>query len=466
MRTSVVVIGGGISGLATATRLVERLDPGSVVLIEGESRLGGKIRTERIDGFVLEGGPDCFLATKPAGVELCRQLGIADRLVGTNPAMRRSYVKRDGRLHPLPDGITGLVPSRLMPLLTTGILSLRGRMRAGLELLVPRGGPTAEESVAAFSRRRFGTEAYDWLIEPLLSGIFAGNGEDLSLESTFPQLRETELRDGSLLKPLLTARVRTRGPAAARAGFVTLPGGLGELVEALTARLTGTPVLTGTTVRSVRETVVGRGYRVELTDGRIIESDAVVLATPAHASAAMVGSLNPDLAGALRSIPFVSTATVSLAFARADIPAPLDGYGYVSPRVEGGPLVACTWTSNKFPGRVPPDTALVRCFVGRAGLDDVVQADDTVLLDLARRELRTVHGITAAPLLSRVVRWPGGMPQYTLGHRDRLARIEAQLAAHPGLHLAGASYRGVGIPDCIASAWAAADGIAAQVEAS
>ena len=466
MRASVVVIGGGISGLATATRLAERLDPGSVVLIEGESRLGGKIRTERTDGFVLEGGPDCFLATKPAGVELCRRLGIADRLVGTNPALRRSYVKRAGRLHPLPEGITGLVPSRLMPLLTTGVLSLRGRMRAGLELLVPPRRTAVEESVAEFARRRFGTEAYDWLIEPLLSGIFAGNGEELSLEATFPQLREMELRDGSLLKPLLTTRVRARGPSAVRAGFVTLPDGLGELVEALATRLTGARVLTGTRVRSVREAVVGRGYRVELSDGRIMESDAVVLATPAHASAAMVASLDPDLAGLLRSIPFVSTATVSLAFARAAIPAPLDGSGYVSPRVEGGPLVACTWTSNKFPGRVPPDAVLVRCFVGRAGLDQVVHGEDAVLLDLSREELRAVHGITAPPLLSRVVRWPGGMPQYTLGHRERLARLAARLTAHPGLQLAGASYRGVGIPDCIASGWAAADEVAAQVGAA
>lgn len=464
MRASAVVIGGGISGLAAAMRLAERLDPASITLIEGESRLGGKIRTERTDGFLLEGGPDCFLATKSAGVELCRRLGIADQLVGPDPAMRRSYVKRDGRLHRLPDGITGLVPSRLMPLLTTGILSLRGRMRAGCELLVPRRrSPTLEESVAGFARRRFGAEAYDWLIEPLLSGIYAGNGEDLSLESTFPQLRETEARDGSLLKPLLTARVRARGTAAARTGFVTLPGGLGDLVEALSTRLAGTPILTGTTVRSVQEAVAGRGYLVRSSDGRTIEADAVVLATPAHAAAVMVETLDPDLAATLRCIPFVSTATVSLAFPGHTIPAAPDGYGYVVPRIEGGPLVACTWTSNKFPGRAPPGSVLARCFIGRAGVDEVVHGEDGLLLDLARDELRTVHGITASPLLSRVVRWPHGMPQYTLGHPARLARLAARLNAHPGLHLAGASYHGVGIPDCIASGWAAAESVTANV---
>jgi oxygen-dependent protoporphyrinogen oxidase len=466
VRASAVVIGGGISGLATAARLAERLDPSGVVLLEGEARLGGKIRTEQVDGFVFEGGPDCFLAAKPAGMELCRQLGIADRLVGTNPALRRSYVKRDGRLHPLPDGITGLVPSRLMPLLTTGILSLRGRMRAGFELLVPPARSAAEESVAGFSRRRFGGEAYDWLIEPLLSGIFAGNGEDLSLEATFPQLRQTELRDGSLLKPLLAARVRPRSPSTMPAGFVTLPGGLGELVDALAARLSGSPVLTGAEVRSLRTAVVGRGYRVELQDGRTIEADAVVLATPAHASAAIVETLDRELAGALREIPFVSTATVSLAFERAAVPASLNGYGYVSPRVEGGPLVACTWTSNKFPGRVPADAVLIRFFVGRAGLDRVVYAEDAVLLDLVREELHRVNGITAAPLISSIVRWPKGMPQYTLGHRERLARIGTLAGAHPGLQLVGASYRGVGIPDCIASGWAAADCVSALAGAT
>ncbi len=464
MRASAVVIGGGISGLATAVRLAERLDPASIVLVESDSRLGGKIRTEHRDGFVLEGGPDCFLSSKPAGVELCRQLGIADRLIGTNPAMRRSYVKRAGQLHPLPEGITGLIPSRLLPLLTTGMLSLPGRMRAGCEMLVPPRRTPGEESVAGFARRRFGREAYDWLIEPLLSGIFAGDGESLSLESTFPQLRETEQRDGSLLKPLLTGRLRASGGAPSRGGFVTLPGGLGELVDALTARLAGVQVRTGTAVRSLGAAAVGGGYRVELADGQGLDSDAVVLATPAYASAAMVESFDPALAETLRSIPFVSTATVSLAFARAAVPAALDGYGYLSPRAEGGPLVACTYTSNKFPGRVPPDTVVVRCFAGRAGRDGIVAANDASLLELAQRELRVVHGITARPLLSRVVRWPRGMPQYTLGHRERLDRISARLDAHPGLQLAGASYRGVGIPDCIASGWAAAEHIAARAE--
>jgi protoporphyrinogen/coproporphyrinogen III oxidase len=467
MRASVVIVGGGISGLATATRLAERLDPSSIVLIEQDSRLGGKIRTERNGEFILEEGPDCFLAAKPAGIELCRRLGISERLIGTNPATRKSFVKRDGRLHPLPEGITGLVPSQLMPLLTTTLLSLRGRMRAGLELFVSRRGDAPEESVAEFSRRRFGKEAYDWLIEPLLSGIYAGDGETLSLESTFPQMRETEARDGSLLKPLLLKQTTPSAASAPiRIGFVTLKGGLGELVEALTTRMAGTSMILGTKVKRVRDAVVERGYRVELTDGRTIDTDSLVLATPAYASAAMLESLNPDLSAALNTIPFVSTATVSLAFPWTAFPALPQGYGYLSPRAEGGPLVACTWTSNKFPERAPRDTVLARCFIGRAGTDEVVQMGDSILLDLAIGELRRIAGVTESPMLHHIARWPAGMPQYTLGHRQRIERIAAKLADHPGLHLTGASYRGVGIPDCIASGWAVADNIAAPVGAA
>jgi oxygen-dependent protoporphyrinogen oxidase len=216
----------------------------------------------------------------------------------------------------------------------------------------------------------------------------------------------------------------------------------------------------------VREGVVGRGYRVELADGCTIESDTVVLATPAHASAAILESLSPDLSAALRTIPFVSTATISLAFPWTAFPALPQGYGYLSPRAEGGPLVACTWTSNKFPERAPRDAVLVRCFIGRAGADEVVQAGDSVLLDLAMEELRRVAGVSESPLLYRIARWPAGMPQYTLGHRQRIERIADLLAEHPGLHLAGASFHGVGIPDCIASGWAVADSIAAPVGAA
>jgi oxygen-dependent protoporphyrinogen oxidase len=460
------VVGGGIAGLAAAERLVERLGGDAVVLVESEPRLGGKILTVRRDGFVLEGGPDCFLAMKPGGMAMCRHLGIEDRVIGTNPELRRSFVKRHGRLHPLPDGITGLVPSRITPLMTTPILSLGGRLRAGLELLVPRRDSAEPESVGGFVRRRFGREAWDYLIEPLLSGIFAGDGDQLSLSATFPQLKATEEKHGSLLRPMLRARLagpsKTGGPPT---GFVTLAGGLREIVERIEARLPSGAARLGVKVTGLSR-MPGGPYRLALSDGSTISAESVILAAPAFSTADVVAGLDPALAEALREIPFVTTATVSLAFPRSAVARPLPGYGYVCPRVEAGQIVALTWTSNKFPGRVPEDGVLVRAFVGRSGQEDIVNEPDERLVELVREELKSLHGITAAPSFSWVARWPRGMPQYTLGHEGRLARIAEGLGRWPGLFVAGSSYRGVGIPDCIQSGWTAADAALAGVVAA
>jgi len=459
----VAVVGGGIAGLAAAHRLVGFLGGDEVLLLESDDRLGGKITTERADGYVIEGGPDCFLAAKPAGMELCRRLGIADRIRGTNPRLRRSYVKRGGRLHELPDGLTGLVPSRIGPLLTTGILSPLGRLRAACEPLVPRRRADTDEAIAAFVSRRFGREAYDWLVEPLLSGIFAGNGEALSLGATFPQLADTERTRGGVLLPMLAARFRRNGTAGAPPlGFVTPETGLAELVEALERALPRQHVWCG--ARVVELSRLRHGWRLTLDDGRSVDALAVVCTAPAFAAAELLAPIDGTLSGTLAAIPFVSTATVSVAFPRSAVPAPLAGSGYVSPRLEGGAVVACTWTSNKFPARVPADGVLLRFFVGRAGREEPAFAPDDEIRALVRRELEAVHGITAEPALWRIFRWPRGLAQYTVGHLDRLATIDRRLAALPGLLLAGASYRGVGIPDCIKSGWAAADAAVAHVE--
>lgn len=465
MTMQALVIGGGITGLVAADRLVERLGGDSVRLIEAENHLGGKIQTEHRDGFVLEGGPDCFLAMKPGGLALCRHLGLDDRVMPTNPDLSRSFIKRGNRLHPIPDGISGLVPSRITPLLTTQILSVAGRVRAGVELLVPRRREGTPESVAGFIRRRFGGEAWDYLIEPLLSGIYAGDGDQLSLGATFPQLPALEASHGSLLRPMLTARAPRKSNGPAPVGFVTLPGGLGELVERLAARLPAGVARLG--VQAVQLLRTDRDlFQATLSDGSEVTARTVIVATPAHAAAGLVAALDSALSGVLSEIPFVSTATVSLAFRRQDVARPLSGYGYVSPRVEGGQIIACTWTSNKFPGRVPHDMVLIRAFVGRAGQETHLNQSDDSLIREVRNELETMHGIMAVPTLTRVTRWARGMPQYTLGHEDRLARIADRLAHWPGLSLAGASYRGVGIPDCITAGWEAADRAAAHLVAA
>ena len=456
----VAVIGGGITGLAAALRLHERVGDAGWLLLEAEHRLGGKIRTERRDGLVIEGGPDCFLAAKPGGMAFCRALDLTERLRGTNPACRRTYITRRGRLHELPEGLSGLVPSRLGLLLRTQLLSPMGRFRAGLELFVPRGAASRDESIAAFVTRRFGAEAWHWLVEPLLAGIFAGDGTRLSVQATFPRLLVDEQREGSVLRALMKRRPAGTDPGP---GFVTLSGGLAELVEAAVARLPTEAWRTGVRVAALDRTATG--YRLHLADGGEVVAERVILATPAFASAALLKGLAPELARELAAIPYVSTATVSLTFPVRAIPRPLDGYGYVSPRAEGGPIVACTWTSNKFPGRVPDGQVLIRFFLGRAGEEDIVAADDDTLVGTVRAELSRRFGVRASPATASVFRWPRGMPQYHVGHGARLERIDRLVERLPGIALAGAAYRGVGIPDCITQGWAAADRVLPRVPA-
>ncbi len=447
--TSVVVIGGGISGLAAARRLADA--GASFLLLEAGNRLGGKIVTDRVGGFTIEGGPDCFLASKPDGVGLVRQLGLEGRLCATDPAHRGTFVRRGDTLHRLPEGLTGLVPTRIVPLLTTKTLSLLGRARAGLEALLPARPADGDESIAAFARRRFGREAYDWLIEPLLSGIYAGDGEQLSLTATFPILAQLERTEGSVLRAMARRRVPRPGVTG---GFVTLIGGLGELIDSVARRLPPDRIRLDAAVTAIERS--SAAYRVRVGNGSTITCDRVILALPAPAAARVIAPLDARIERELAGIPFVSTATISLGFAPGAVDRPLHGYGYVSPRAGGGPIVAATWTSNKFPWRAPLAGTLVRFFLGRAGSEKVIDLPDDELVALARAELTRLCGVRATPALVRVFRWPRSMPQYVVGHLERLERLAQLMRGVPGLLLAGASYRGIGIPDCIASGWAAA----------
>lgn len=461
---AVAIVGGGITGLAALHALAVDGTAGDAVLLEAASRVGGKIVTERAAGLVIEGGPDSFLAAKPEALALCRALGIAARLRAPDPARRRAFVRRRGRLHELPGGVSGLVPSRLWPLLTTRLLSPSGRLRAGLEILVPPRRDAADETVAEFAIRRFGREAYTWLVEPLLGGIHAADARALSLAATFPRLAQLERTHGSVLRAMLAARSDRTDGATRPPAFLAPAGGMGEIVEALERTLPPDAVQRGARVVSIER--VGTGYRLVPADGAAVTARAVILATPACVTARLVEALDAELAARLREIPFVSTATVSLAFPRAAVPSPLEGSGYLSPRAEAGAVVACTWVSSKFPDRAPPDTALFRLFIGRAGREEVLERSDAGLVELAREELHTTLGITGDPALARVFRWPQGMPQYIRGHLARVADIERRAAAHRGLHLAGASYRGAGVPDCIASGAAAARGAARDAQAA
>jgi len=430
---------------------LEALAPDAdLVLVERAEVLGGKIRTEHVDGFVVEAAPDSFLSRKERGVGLCDELGLSGELIARRPEHHGSFVRHGDHLHPLPEGLTGMIPTSLEALEESELLSAEGKARFAAEPNVPPAADDADESVGSFVSRRFGREAYEALVEPLLTGIYGGDGDLLSLQATFPQLRALELEYGSVLRGLSAPAPTERPP------FVSLRGGMDVLVEALAADLGRTEVRVGRTAERVSQREPG--YEVALADGDAIAADGVVLATPAYVTAELVASLDRELAEAHAEIPYASSVVVTLAFSRADV-VPLDGYGYVVPRAEGGDVLACTWSSQKWEHRAPEDAVLLRVYAGRFGGRDVTTDSDERLVALARGELGFL-GVTAEPLLSVVHRWPLGMPQYVLGHVARVERIETALMSHPGLAVAGAAYRGVGIPDCIASGEAAAESVA------
>lgn len=454
----VAIVGAGIAGLAAAFFLQQHGRDTDTVVFEECDRTGGKIRTDDVDGFVLEAGPDSFLASKPEGIALCRALGLEERLQGTDERHRRTFVLAGGRLHPLPEGLSGLVPARLEPLRASTLFSDAGKRRLAAEPDVPARRETTDESLRDFMVRRFGVEVYDRLIEPLMAGIYAGEGACLSLQATFPQLATMEREAGSLLRAMAARPPAPSGPQ--RSGFLTPVGGMGEIVTALRSRLATSRVRTSSGVRSLsRENA---GYRLMLCSGDTLTCDSVILATPAHVSARLLNDLAPDLAGTLGEIPYASTATVSLAYRDADVPGDLDGYGYIVPRAEERPVLACTWISSKFRHRAPEGYRLIRMFLGRYGQEQMLAGNDADLVALARDEAREVLGITATPSHRRLYRWPLAMPQYCLGHLQRLAAIDRGLKGLPGIYLAGSSYRGVGIPDCIGSGERAARSVIDQ----
>lgn len=463
----VVIVGGGISGLSAAYFLNQKASeaglPLSVILVEANSTWGGKISTDRQDGFVIEGGPDTFLATKAWGVDLCRQLGLEGRLHGTNPEHKNTYVLHHGHLKPLPDGLTMMIPTRFGPMVRTGLLSPIAKARMGMDFFIPPRSPNGDESLGEFVSRRLGRSAYERLIEPLMSGIYAGDGDLLSLQSTFPYLRELEAKHGGLVKGALAVRrqMSKNGKKApgSRSAFLTPTTGLAEIVEALLQRLqsAGVRLQAGVSVQNISQ--AGENYQVDLSNGESLLAAALILATPTYAAGELLDGLDSRLSSELQAIPYTSTATISLAYRQTHLPRPLDGYGYVIPRCEGRRALACTWTSTKFPHRAPEGYALLRVFVGRAGEEKDIPWEEEALLSLAKDELRQTLGITAEPVLTRLFRWERAMPQYNLGHPDRLKRIEQALTDHPGLALAGNGYHGIGIPDCIHSGEVAAGNI-------
>ncbi|MFA6002748.1 MAG: protoporphyrinogen oxidase [Elusimicrobiota bacterium] len=453
----VAVLGAGITGLAAAYELCKRGRRGGpsweVAVFEADTRVGGKIRTENNEGAVCETGPDSFITAKPQALELVRELGLESELLRTNQQHRAVFMLCGGRLVPMPEGISLVLPTRLWPFLRSGLLTWPGKLRMAMEPFVPRLSGEGDESLAAFFERRLGPEAVAKLVAPLLGGIFAGDASKLSLNSTFPQFAEMERR-GGLLREFLRARRPRSAPAADVTMFMTLKGGLCLLPETLARRLPAGCLRLGAAVKEI----VRRGSRWEVRSARGREEfDAVVSALPAPALAGVVEGMDVEFAGVLREIPFASSAVVTLAYERRDFSHPLEGFGMLVPRAEGRRLNAATFSSTKFPGRVPPGLVVLRGFLGGAGRDADAEADEAQVARTARNELRDILGLGQAhPRWTRAARWPRANPQYNVGHGLRLKRLESCLQAHPGLILAGDSFRGVGLPDCIRSGGQAA----------
>jgi protoporphyrinogen/coproporphyrinogen III oxidase len=466
----IVVVGGGISGLAAAHRVTEvamqRRVAVDLALCEARERLGGIIATERHDGYLIEAGPDAFLTDKPWGMALCDRLGLTPRLIGTRPTHRRTFVVHAGRLHPLPEGFALLAPTRLRPVLRSGLFSWRGKARMALDLVLPRGDADGDESLAHFVTRRLGREVLDRVAQPLVAGIYTADPATLSLGATMPRFLEMERRYGSVIRGLRHTRPSGNGPSGGAGGgppwnlFVAPRDGMETLIASLASRLPAGAIHLGSRVLSVRPRSVPPGrpaYRLEIEGGSVMEADAVIIATEAHHAGAIVAGMDAGLAEMLLAIPYASSAVVTLAYRREKIAYPVDGFGFVVPHREGRSILACTFSSIKFSGRAPEGWILLRVFLGGSLQRSMLDRDDAGLAATAIHEVETLLCIAETPHLVRVHRHREAMPQYLVGHLDRIAAIEARTARYPGLALAGGAYRGVGIPDCIRSGEDAAE---------
>ena len=467
-----IVIGAGITGLSAAYAALRLRPETQVTVLERSLHVGGCIVTEHQDGFVLDGGPDSFLKTKPAAIALCRQLGLEGELISVREAGRNVYVVHDGKLLPLPPGMALAVPTRLAPLLTTPLLSPAGKLRMLGDLLLPAHflAPEDDESIAAFVARRFGREAADRLAAPLLGGIYSGDAETLSLRSTFPQLAEYERAHGSVVFGMFAAQVPGASHSRSRLGqlrallrwmrrgdkllpspFASFPRGMGQLVDALLSKLPEGTVRRGAEVVRLHPPATREKlWTVELAGGERLAADGVLLAAPARVCAGLVP--DAELSRELLAIPQGSTATVFIGLDRAGVAHPLDGSGFVVPKGQGR-ILAATWVSSKWEGRAPAGKVLLRTYLGGARDPELLStASDAELVSLARTELERLMGHLGQPELTRVFRYVDSRPQPVTGHGARLERIRAGVRRLPRLELAGAAYDGVGIPDCIRQA--------------
>lgn len=451
-----VVVGGGISGLTACYYLQESGKRSGLnlhlTLIEAGARLGGKVLTDRINGFVIEAGPDSFFTQKPWALDLCKELGLSERLVKANQETKGTFILNKGKLSKLPEGTETGTPANIRPFISTDLISPLGKLRALMDFIVPRRKEKEDESVADFFNRRFGKEFLEKIAEPLFAGIYAGDVNYLSMKAVLPRFAELESAHGSLIRSISRARKKMKQssqPGAVPA-FFTLKDGLAELIDTLISHLDNTTILLNKSVTRLLPRDLENKSRLGLVldDGKEMRPYAIVLTTPAYVTEKLVRYIDEETAKLLAMIPYVSTATVSLAFRENELGTKLEGHGFLVPRNASEIVTGCTWSSSKWPGHSPSGTILVRCFCGWAGHEDFFQLDDVALVKKVREFLSRIAHISGTPMLVKVYRMKQALPQYNVGHLGCILELEEKLR-NDGLFVTGAAYHGVGLPDCV-----------------
>ena len=461
----IAIIGGGISGLSAAFYLEKARAAGAdleYTLFESGQRLGGSMYSDRVEGCLVEAGPDSFLTEKPWAISLCKELGIADQLIGSNDAQRKTYIMVKGRLVVMPDGLMFMVPTQLVPTALSPLFSWSTKLRMARELLHPPRPMHTDETVAELVERHFGAEVVDRLADPLLSGVYGGDAAKLSARAVLPRFVEMEEKYGSLSRAMLAAHKKMMAARKEPAPplFTSLQDGMQQMVDAVAARLDPESIRLRTHVLRVYPEDSSSSWRVSVEMNGEERFDAVLIATPANVAGALLDGVDRGLARNLLDITYSSSVTVTLGYYIDQLATLPPGFGFLVPRSEGTRMLACTFVHNKFPHRAPEGKGILRCFLGGARDEAVLGLTDDEMLETVHRELKDILKLEARPIFARVYRWRGAMAQYEPGHIARVERIEKRVAEIPGLALAGNAYHGIGVPDCIRSGMEAANSLA------
>ena len=458
---SVAIIGGGITGLAAALKLTESNPDLPWTLFEASPRLGGALQTIEQDGWRIERSADNFLTRDPWALDLCERVGIKEDLLPTDPTRRRAFVVRKGKVCSVPEGFVLMTARKTWPILASPLLSPLGKLRLACEPLIPRrrDNPNADESVASFVRRRLGREAFERLVQPLVSGIYTADPEKLSIRATLPQFQKQEAEHGSLWRAAYRGPKSKQSESGASYGLFAGPRlGMQQIPDAIIAKLPADRLRTSTPIAHCNPLEDRPGWQLLGPQQKPLgEFDAVIICLPTHHAADVVHGFDASLAEELSGIEYAGSSVVCLGVRDEQIARPIQGFGFVVPSIEGRQIISASFASYKFPGRAPKGHTLVRVFIGGALQPELASLEDDELIRIARKELGELVGLTGEPVLTSIARWTRQMPQYHMGHLDRVARIEKAAESWPGLTFAGAAYRGVGVPQCIRSGELAAE---------